>query len=265
MPATEKKSSMGVLQLREGEKKFQLDRYPPSEQLRPFVKHYWVITWNLENEPPYFQDVVPNPCVNLVMEDNKSGIYGVASRMYTQKIEGKGRVFGVKFQPGGFYPYIQSPLSKFTDQASSLESVFGMASTAYMKQIAAHPDTTDRIALTEALLLQHLPPVDLTASLVNQIIARIQEDRELTTVEQLCGEFRLNKRKLQRLFSQYVGISPKWVIKLYRLQNAAEAMDNSSPTDLLKLALELGYYDQSHFSKDFKSIIGKTPEEYARP
>lgn len=256
--------SMGILQLREGEKKFQLTRYAPSEPLQHFVKHYWIVSWDLEGQAPYLQDVVPNPCANMVMEDHRSGIYGVASRMYTKRIEGKGQVFGVKFQPGGFYPFIKSPLSKITDQALSIKSVFGADAIGYEQQLKSENDPASMIALTEALFLQHLPEHDEAITLINRIIARILEDRDLTKVEQLCELFNMNKRKLQRLFNRYVGISPKWVIKLYRLQNAAEALDSGSQYDPLKLSCDLGYYDQSHFIKDFKSIIGKTPDEYSK-
>lgn len=264
MQTTGQKPSMGILQLSEGEKKFQLSRYAPSEPLKHFVKHYWVVSWDLEGQSPYLQDVVPNPCVNMVMEAHRSGIYGVASRMYTKHIEGKGQVFGVKFRPGGFYPFIKSPLSKLTDQSLAVESVFGVEAGEYEQRLKSDTAPANMIELTEALLLQHLPRQDETVTLINQIIERIHEDCELTKVEKLCDMFNLNKRKLQRLFNQYVGISPKWVIKLYRLQNAAEAIDTSSHHDPLKLSTDLGYYDQSHFIKDFKSIIGKTPDEYAK-
>lgn len=264
MKATEQTRSMGILQLSEGEKKFHLTRYAPSGPLQPFVKHYWIVSWDLEGQAPYLQDVVPNPCVNMVMEDHRSGIYGVASRMYTKKIEGKGQVFGVKFQPGGFYPFIKSPISMLTDQALSIESVFGTDAIGYEQQLKSETEPAGMIALTESLFLQQLPAQDEAITVINQMIASILEDRDLTRVEQLCGLFHINKRKLQRMFNQYVGISPKWVIKLYRLQNAAAAMDSGSHHDLLKLSADLGYYDQSHFIKDFKSIIGKTPEEYAK-
>ncbi len=70
---------------------------------------------------------------------------------------------------------------------------------------------------------------------------------------------RINKRTLQRLFSQYVGVSPKWVIKRFRLLEAVGELSKNKKADWTKLALELGYFDQAHFIKDFKSIIGKTP------
>ncbi|WP_169087479.1 helix-turn-helix domain-containing protein [Paenibacillus sp. PL91] len=265
MNTTDKTRSMGILQMNEGEKKFQLSRYAPSEPLSHFIKHYWTVSWNLEGEPPYLQDVVPHPCVNMVMENDRSGIYGVSSRVYTKRLEGTGQVFGVKFLPGGFYPFIHSPLSKLTDQALSVEAVFGTEALRYEQQLHSTADITSKIAHTEALFLQSLPRQSDAITLINLIISRIQEDRELTKVEQICVLFDINKRKLQRLFNQYVGISPKWVIKLYRLQNAAEAIDTGRHPDLLKLSAELGYYDQSHFIKEFKSMIGKTPDMYAKP
>ncbi|MCM3631113.1 helix-turn-helix domain-containing protein [Paenibacillus glycanilyticus] len=78
----------------------------------------------------------------------------------------------------------------------------------------------------------------------------------------MTKEFDLNIRRLQRLFAKYVGVNPKSVIRLYRLQNAAEAMDLGQAQDLAWLSVELGYHDQAHFSKDFKAVIGRSPEQY---
>lgn len=264
MQSAKPKPSMGILQLNESVKKFQLTRYAPSEPLRHFIKHYWHITWHLEGQDPYLQDVVPNPCVNMVIEAHHSGIYGVASRKYTKQIEGNGQVFGVKFHPGGFYPFIGTPLSELTDKAMSIASVFGDEAPAYAQQIAIAQEPVQMISLMEELMLKRLPEEDSNLLLIQEMIASITKDSDLTKVEQLCEQFSINKRTLQRLFSQYVGVAPKWVIQLYRLQNAAEALDKGADHDLLKLSADLGYFDQSHFIKDFKSIIGKTPEQYVK-
>jgi AraC-like DNA-binding protein len=74
----------------------------------------------------------------------------------------------------------------------------------------------------------------------------------------------MGKRTLQRLFSQYVGVSPKWVIKRYRLHEAADQLGAGEVVDWAKLAVDLGYFDQAHFIKDFKTIVGQTPAEYAK-
>ena len=66
------------------------------------------------------------------------------------------------------------------------------------------------------------------------------------------------------MFNDYVGVSPKWVIQRYRLQEAAERLAEGRATSLETLALELGFFDQAHFCRDFKALVGRTPAEYAR-
>lgn len=114
----------------------------------------------------------------------------------------------------------------------------------------------------DQMLSARLPAKDIDASLTCAIVQHIEQDRDMLRVDQLSSHWNLHTRKLQRLFNQYVGISPKTVIQLYRLQNAAECIERGLACDLGKLSQDLGYHDQSHFIKDFKSIIGSTPEEY---
>lgn len=70
-----------------------------------------------------------------------------------------------------------------------------------------------------------------------------------------------------RLFAAYVGIGPKWVLPRYRLHEAVEQLQAQNEVDWSPLALELGYYDQAHFARDFRSLVGRTPAQYdaARP
>ena len=70
-------------------------------------------------------------------------------------------------------------------------------------------------------------------------------------------------RALQRLFGDYVGVSPKWVIKRYRLHEAVEQLAGGRPPEWSALAQNLGYFDQAHFIRDFKRLVGRTPADYA--
>jgi AraC-like DNA-binding protein len=72
----------------------------------------------------------------------------------------------------------------------------------------------------------------------------------------------VGKRSLERLFSDYVGASPKWVIRRYRLHELVEKFDSRTPANWAQLALDLGYFDQAHLINDFKSIVGYTPTQY---
>src|SRR5690606_22157944 len=88
------------------------------------------------------------------------------------------------------------------------------------------------------------------------------EDRAIIKVEQLGERAGTSVRQLQRLFRRYVGVSPKWVIKRFRLQEAAELIEQDPATTWTEIAMGLGYFDQAHFIKDFKAVLGQTPAEY---
>lgn len=115
--------SMGLLNLNEGDHKYQLTRHAPSEALRPFVKHYWIVSWDLTGLEPYPQHVVPNPCVNLVVERNNTFFFGPSGRKFSYLVSGKGRVFGVKFKPGGFYPFLRVSVSSLYGQPMNVSNI----------------------------------------------------------------------------------------------------------------------------------------------
>ncbi len=99
--------------------------------------------------------------------------------------------------------------------------------------------------------------------LVNQVVQTIASDPNLLRVDSVAEQFGLSIRKLQRLFLNFVGVSPKWVVQRFRLIEAAERMRGVAvPLDFTSLALELGYSDQSHFIRDFKVMVGMTPAKY---
>lgn len=79
---------------------------------------------------------------------------------------------------------------------------------------------------------------------------------------QVCAEFGLAERALQRLVHRRIGLTPKWLIQRRRLQEAAERL-RTSGTSLAEVAAALGYADQPHFSRDFSAVTGMTPREFA--
>jgi AraC-like DNA-binding protein len=120
------------------------------------------------------------------------------------------------------------------------------------------------VNVAENFLRERLPEHDENVAAVNKVIDSITADGTILKVDDVVDRLNLNKRWLQRLFNHYVGVSPKWVIKRYRLHEAAQKLAHGEVKDWPMLALDLGYFDQAHFIKDFKAIVGKTPAEYAR-
>ncbi|HLZ61993.1 MAG TPA: helix-turn-helix transcriptional regulator [Ktedonosporobacter sp.] len=254
----------GILNPKVGEKKFQLSRLLPSEDLKFFVEHYWIVKWDLRGQEPYLSENLPYPTVHLVIEKEKSNIFGVITGKFSVLIKEKGQVFGIKFRPGAFYPFVKTPVSRFTDRFISLSEVFGADALALETLILSVEDEEEMINIAENFLRERLPEHDENVAEVNRIIDSISGDGTIIKVDDLVERLKLNKRWLQRLFNHYVGVSPKWVIKRYRLHEAAQKLAHGEVKDWFTLALDLGYFDQAHFINDFKAIVGETPAEYAR-
>lgn len=254
----------GILNLKAGEKKFQLSRLAPSQSLSFFVEHYWVVNWDLRGQEPYRAETLPHPSVHLVFQRGKSRVVGVVTGKFTTLLEGKGRVFGAKFKPGAFYSFVKSPVSEFTDKLIDLRDVFDVDSEPLEDAIFSLDDERMMVQLVEDFIRERRPGRDENVVVINQIVDRIVADREIVKVADITTRFNIGKRTLQRIFNQYVGVSPKWMIRRYRLHEVVEQLADGGVIDWAKLALDLGYFDQAHFIKDFKTVVGRSPAEYAR-
>jgi AraC-like DNA-binding protein len=253
----------GILNPKAAETKFRLGLYPPSADLAFFMDSYWTIRWDLTDQPPFTQEVITYPCVNLVFERNNTRVWGVDSGKFARTLEGKGQVFGMKFRPGAFYPFLKSSISALTDRSIFFSDFFGFSSEALEEQMHRLSDEAMR-EVTENFLRERLPERDKNVELLNEIVICIRTDPSITRVDDVVERFNLNKRSLQRLFNLYIGGSPKWLIQRCRLQEAADQLLAQISSDYAEIALRLGYFDQAHFIKDFKAVIGKSPAEYAK-
>src|SRR5205823_6233139 len=138
--------------------------------------------------------------------------------------------------------------SELTDSGVSVSAVFGQEGEALAEQMLSLDDETRLVEVCDAFFRERQPAADPNVPTVNGIVAAIVDDRAITRVEQVVTRTGIGKRRLQRLFSEYVGVSPKWVIGRYRLHEAEERLAAGQGVDLTALALDLGYYDQAHFA-----------------
>src|SRR5690606_29820555 len=100
-------------------------------------------------------------------------------------------------------------------------------------------------------LLGLRPTTDPNAELVREWVDRVEHDPTLTRAEALADLAGVSLRALQRGFREHVGLTPKQLIRRYRLLEAAGQIVRGEALDQVRLALDLGYSDQSHFIRDF--------------
>src|SRR5581483_8747046 len=89
-------------------------------------------------------------------------------------------------------------------------------------------------------------------------------DRSLMRVDDLSRRVGVSMRSLERLFRVYVGVSPKWTLRRFRLMDAAMRLQEGTDVDWASLAVDLGYFDQAHLINDFRTHVGLSPTRYAR-
>jgi AraC-like DNA-binding protein len=230
-----------------------------------------MLSWDLDE--PHRQRVLTHPTVHLTFTTFENGpgrarIAGVVRGEFVEEIRGLGRVVGVRFRPGGFRPFLGAPVSTITDRFPGVDEVFGSEALAVAEEIFAVPEATDAVTLLEEFLVARAPEPDPVVDEVAAMVALIAADPAIVRVEELTRLLDVPLRRLQRLFQEYVGVGPKWVIRRYRMHEAAErateAAAQGTPIDWAGLATDLGYADQAHFTRDFTATVGRSPARYAR-
>jgi AraC-like DNA-binding protein len=251
----------GILEPDTGLAHFRLARHEPAPDLAAFVETHWTVAWSLRE--PFTQEILPYPNVNMVVEPGLAAVHGVPGGRFSRTLTGRGQAFGVKFRSGGFRPFVDFDVVELTGEVRSIETVFGADGAALTRAIEEAEDEHAAIARYEAFLRERLPAPDPKVALIDAIAAAILADPGLTRVDDLAARHAMSVRSLQRLFRGYVGVTPKWLLKRYRLHEAADRMAAGQVEDWAELALELGYADQAHFINDFRAVVGRPPGDYA--
>jgi len=254
----------GVLRRPVSDGIFRHSRRAPAPDVAFWITHYWMISWDLTGCEPHIGESVPHPNVHMVFGEGDSIIYGVQTHKFTRKLEGQSQVFGVKFRPGGFRAFIDHPVSKLADREISAISVFGTdVETLGVTVLSSIPED-EKVKAADAFFQARVPKRNKYVDLADQLVGRIFSEPEIKTVDDLVSETGIGKRSLQRIFNEYVGVSPKWVIRRYRLHELIEKLNSRDQLDWAQLALDLGYFDQAHLINDFRQIIGYSPTQFQK-
>ncbi|NUS43320.1 MAG: AraC family transcriptional regulator [Mycobacteriaceae bacterium] len=224
---------------------------PPSD-LAPYVEYLWSAEWHYER--PYRQLIVPLPNVHLTFRDGEAVVNGVRTRCHTRLLHGAGRACGVAFRHAGFRPFLSAPVASITDRELGAAQVLPAT-------VPAAPDAAEIEECLRACLAAASEPRD-GARLAEAAMAAITGDSRVTSVAALARQLSVSIRTLQRAFAEHVGVSPKWVVRRYRLHEVTELLSRGREPRWSELAFELGYVDQAHLIRDFKSIFGEPPEYY---
>lgn len=268
MPAWKNPPVRGVVGRAGSTSAFDLHRWAPSDDAGRFVEYFWSVSWDRRGQGPFQSTVITFPVLHLTREwgDDVARhgypipntlLHGVVPQVFRTEISGRGTAVGARFLPGGYTARFGGDAAAMTGRVTPVgDGLFGAP-------IILDDDVDAVRATLDTAIGAYTGPPDGTYHALAPLIERMREDATLHRVQQVMEHAPWSERTTQRVFRRYVGVPVKWVLCRYRLQQAALEIESRSDIDFADLAVRLGWYDQAHFSNDFRSMLGCTPGEYA--
>ncbi|PWW11215.1 MULTISPECIES: helix-turn-helix domain-containing protein [Pseudidiomarina] len=251
----------GVLHQKESQQLYSLRRYYPKLELTDFVDQFWLVDWSLPANKTHTQRNIPDPNFHLVISHDSVKVLGPVTKVYNYTMSGKNRIIGVKFSLGALQPFLSLPFVEYVDKEIDAAEVFGKNLTEALSRLLS----INNDALICEVLEKKLSPLKTSAcdsqQYVQKLVSLIKDDPSVSKVSQLSERAGRSPRLIQRYFKKHIGLSAKWLIRKYRLHRVLERLD-AGEVSILDVVMELEYTDQSHLIRDFKEIIGATPNGY---
>ena len=244
----------------------RVERVATSDDLATWIDYHWYVGWSLEGT--HDQQVVPQPRVHLAAAEGRVMVHGVSRDRFHRQLSGTGHVLGSALHPGAFRSFLPrvSPggVAVLTDQFRPAADVLGPDDRPTARAILAASDVGDTVPVMEDYLRALRPRHDPVLEEVRALVDLAEADRSVVRADELARRGSRSLRSLQRLFSEYVGVGPKWVISRFRILDAAATAHTGERVDWAKLADELGFTDQAHLTRAFTAVVGTPPATYAR-
>lgn len=244
----------------------------PCAALAPYVQCFWGMTARASAPLPH--RVLPDGCIDILMDLGSGGgrearpssrlrVVGAMQRAAVVPLSGEVCSVGIRFRPGGAHPFLRLPVHELTDGQLALASLWSHVAREWEERLWETEGLRARLALLEQLLLRRLPPASPDAALAH-VVGLIRAARGRLQVESLEDVLGVGSRQLERRFRATVGLAPKVLCRIERMQHAAALLQHRSEISGAELALAAGYYDQAHLIREFRALTGLSPGAYAR-
>ncbi|NVC22421.1 AraC family transcriptional regulator [Kocuria salina] len=278
-------------------------RLPAPDDVAHLVRQLWIPEWDLPAGERAEQLVLGYPASNVVVEPDGVALHGPTSRASTRGLTGRGWAVGALLRPAGVLLFTEHPAdlldgsapvsapglrsavaeamagvgpagrrARPADPLGGTESVSAPGLRSAAAGAVAGADPAGRHLRAAALLADHVrtlaapvpPSAARDGALANRMVDLLEAGTVARSPADLARQLHVSERSLQRLAARFVGMPPQLLLRRRRLQEAAERMRADPAADLGALAAELGFADQSHLTREFRSVLGATPRGYGR-
>jgi len=251
------------------------ERRPLSEELKPYVKCIWTLQRAYTGDDAS-EVLWPDGCKEIIFHYGavfmKGGeplpvsfTLGTLSKYCRLHAQGNLVLYGVRLYPWGLFALTDQPVQFFNDRFVPTAQLFPEHAAASLLKLERSISTTDDLSYAQT---------QLESFLRSRMNARQSRDGLTTALKQLyempqsydvvsaARDAGLSLRQFERQCMKLTGLTPKRLHRIARFNQVRMRLLSEPDADLLDCMVEAGYYDYSHFSKDFHQCLGITPHQF---
>jgi len=248
----------------------------PAPPLDRFIRSLWYA--RAPHVPHHRERVLPTGRVQVILNLDRDWLHDcpdggpavhtapalvVGARSIYEIIDSRDMadLIGIVFEPGGFAPFAGDAVDQFSNRSWTLEDIWGRQARAlrdHLRDIdgpAARLDWLERfLASSFARRLGRPRPASMGA--VRFALRQFEQPLGVAAVREVARATGWSERRFSQVFREEVGFSPKVWCRIRRFQRTVERLHSGAEVPWAELALDCGYYDQSHFANEFKAFSG---------
>ena len=251
----------------------------PGNNLKQYVKCYYV--YESDSDIAFTDTVFPSGCIEIIFNLGTGNwqtasnegfattpsieLWGQIIKPLVVKSIGKNTMLGIRFFPHAAGYFLNDKVDIFNDSVIDFRDPGGKTVDELYAHLLETCEWNKRIDLLESFLLQKLSLSQHRFNkvvLISDIMNEIRQDDFFDNIQNVAARYGITSRYLQKLFLKHTGLTPKLYSKINRFQNSLRLITKKDAS-LTSIAYECGYFDQSHFIREFKGFTGYTPSGYS--
>jgi AraC-like DNA-binding protein len=214
-----------------------------AELIFSFGARYYLKTGTGKRELP--ANFVIGPCQkNLVLYS--SGFTGLVA---------------IRFKPWGVFPFSIKPLTHLINRIEPAEEVLGDGINDLVRSMSGQERAT-KVELMQNYFQEKSEAMTRKKIASAPMGEKIISENGMIKISELANRFQIDFRQLERLFRRETGLTPKMFARIVRFNRARRMMEHDTNIDLSRVAYDMGYSDQAHFSNDFRKLFNYSPADF---
>lgn len=253
--------------------------FKPPESLRKFIQFYWIFETDASEVTPFMHPATAAGCAKLAFHyrgrfeietpsSDPELLFTAGFQGPTKKSElfiGKENmgIFGVYFSPYALPSLFSVPADELSNQNVEISTLLGKKGEELEDKMVSAKSNNERLKIINAYFERQLTAISSRYNTIIPSVNQIINKNGLVSIKRLAENHSVSQRQFERNFKSTTGFSPKMFSRIVRFESAL-SMLGKQDVKLTEVALECGYYDQSHFIRDFKEFTGQPPSAYLK-